>query len=88
MEDVWRSLPGNKLSARIWNSYDEILAACADARNWPIADSDRIRTIGTRDRATVNVLDGPASDAEIFRFRIKHHDCAGRLLGVQLEFVR
>ncbi len=55
MENVWQYLRGNKLSACIWDSYDEILAACAEAWNWLIGDPDRIRSIGTRDWATVNV---------------------------------
>jgi len=55
MENVWQYLLGNKLSARIWDSYDEILAACAEAWNWLIDDPNRIRSIGIRDWATVNV---------------------------------
>jgi len=47
--------PAATLSARIWNSYDKILAACAEAWNWLMDDPDRIRSIGTRDWATVNV---------------------------------
>jgi len=55
MENVWEYLRGNKLSAGVWNSYDEILPACADAWNWFINDLARIRSIGTREWATVNV---------------------------------
>jgi len=55
MENVWQYLRGNKLSARIWDSYEDIKAACAEAWNWLIDDPDRIRSIGTRDWATVNV---------------------------------
>ena len=55
MENVWQYLRGNKLSARVWDSYNEILAACADAWNWLISEPDRIRSIGTRDWATLNV---------------------------------
>jgi putative transposase len=55
MENVWDYLRGNKLSAGVWDSYDEILAACADAWNWFIDDPDRIRSIGAREWATVNV---------------------------------
>src|SRR3954462_12787872 len=55
MENVWQYLRGNKLSARVWDSYNEILAACAEAWNWLIGDPDRIRSIGTREWATVNV---------------------------------
>ena len=45
----------NKLCARVWNSYDAILKACVDAWNFLIADPGRIRTIESRDWATVNV---------------------------------
>jgi hypothetical protein len=55
MENVWEYLRGNKLSAGVWNSYDEILEACADAWNWFVNDRARIRSIGTRAWATVNV---------------------------------
>jgi hypothetical protein len=55
MENVWEYLRGNKLSAGVWNSYDEILQACADAWNWFVNDRARIRSIGTTDWATVNV---------------------------------
>ncbi len=55
MENVWQYLRANKLSARIWDSYDEILAACAEAWNWLIKDPERIRSIATREWATVNV---------------------------------
>jgi hypothetical protein len=55
MENVWDYLRANKLSACIWDSYDEILAACADAWNWFVNDPARIQSIGTRKWATVNV---------------------------------
>ena len=55
MENVWEYLRGNKLSAGLWNTYDEIVQACADAWNWLIADPDRIQSIGSRSWATVNV---------------------------------
>lgn len=55
MENVWEYLRENRLSAGVWDSYDEIMRACADAWNWLINDADRIRSIGTRDWATVNV---------------------------------
>jgi transposase len=55
METVWEYLRANKLSAGLWNSYNEILDACADAWNWLIQDPERIRSIGTRDWATVSV---------------------------------
>jgi hypothetical protein len=55
MENVWEYLRENRLSAGVWDSYNAILRACADAWNWLIDDADRIRSIGTRDWATVNV---------------------------------
>jgi hypothetical protein len=48
-------LRGNKLCATVWNSYEAIVEACADAWNWFVNDPDRIRSIGTRGWATVNV---------------------------------
>ena len=58
MENVWGYLRGNKLSAGVWDSYEEIVDACAEAWNGLMADPDRIRSIGTREWATVNVQVG------------------------------
>jgi hypothetical protein len=55
MENVWDYLRANKLSTGVWDSYDEIVQACAEAWNWFLDDTDRIRSIGTRAWATVNV---------------------------------
>ena len=55
MENVWDYLRANKLSASVWDSYDEIVAACARAWNWLVNDPGRIQSIGTRLWATVNV---------------------------------
>jgi transposase len=55
MENVWDYLRDNKLSARVWDSYDKILAACADAWNWFVNEPTRIRSIGTREWATVSI---------------------------------
>ena len=55
MENVWAYLRANKRAARVWNSYEEIVEACADAWKWLVADPDRIRSIGTRQWATVSV---------------------------------
>jgi hypothetical protein len=55
MENVWEFLRANKLSARVWDSYEAIMEACADAWNWFVDDPDGIRSISTRDWATVNV---------------------------------
>ena len=51
MENVWDYLRQNRLCAIVWETYDEIIDACKTAWNWLIADSDRIRSIGTRDWA-------------------------------------
>ncbi len=55
MENIWGYLRGNKLSAGVWDSYEEIVDACAEAWNWLMADPDRIRSIGNREWATVVV---------------------------------
>jgi hypothetical protein len=55
MENVCDYLRANKLSTRVWDSYDAIIQACADAWNWFVADPDRITSISARDRATVNL---------------------------------
>jgi hypothetical protein len=55
MENVWEYLRANRLSALVWDSYDAILQACADAWNWFVADADRVRSITTRQWATVTV---------------------------------
>jgi transposase len=55
MENVWEYLRANWLSAGVWDSYDEILDACCEAWNWFANDPDRIRSIGTREWATVNL---------------------------------
>ena len=39
----------------VWDSYEAIVEACADAWNFFVNDPDRIRSIGTRDWATVNL---------------------------------
>jgi transposase len=51
MENVWDYLRQNKLCSLVWNTYDEIVEACAAAWNWLIADPDRIRSIGSREWA-------------------------------------
>ena len=55
MENVWDYLRQNKLCSTVWDSYEEIVEACKTAWNWLIGDPDRIRSIGTREWATVNV---------------------------------
>ena len=55
MENVWQFLRANKFCATVWDSYDDILDACAEAWNWFVNDAERIKSIGTRDWATVVV---------------------------------
>jgi transposase len=55
MENVWNYLRQNKLCARVWDAYDDILEACKNAWNFPIDDPGCIRSIGTREWACVNV---------------------------------
>jgi hypothetical protein len=55
MENVWDFLRQNKLCAQVWDTYDDILEACKNTWNFLIDDPDRIRSIGTRDWACVNV---------------------------------
>ena len=54
MENVWDHLRQNKLSAKVWNTYDQILDACQAAWRFLINDPDRIRSIGLRKWAAVN----------------------------------
>ena len=53
VENVWEYLRANKLSMRVWDSYDAMLQACSDAWNWFIADPDRIRSKTQRPWASV-----------------------------------
>jgi transposase len=55
MEKIWDYLRQNKLCATVWHSYDEIIEACKTAWNWLIDDPERIRSIGSRNWATVNI---------------------------------
>ena len=54
MENVWAYLRTNKLCARVWNTYEDILEACRQAWLFLVNDPDRIRSIGTREWLTVN----------------------------------
>ena len=53
MENVWDYLRGNKLSHQVWNTYEAIVRACAEAWRFLIADPDRIRSIASRAWACV-----------------------------------
>jgi transposase len=55
MENVWEYLRANKLNALVWDSYEQIIDACSKAWNWFANDPARIQSIGTRNRAWVNV---------------------------------
>jgi hypothetical protein len=55
MENVWDYLRGNILSHIVWNSYDEILQACAKAWRFLVTDPARIRSIATRDWTCVSL---------------------------------
>ena len=48
MEIVWAYLRSNQLASLVWDTYDDILAACAQAWRFLIEDPDRIYTIGHR----------------------------------------
>jgi len=53
VENVWAFLRSNKLSNRVFDSYDAIVDACCDAWNWLIAQPDRITSIASRPYAQV-----------------------------------
>ena len=53
VENIWAYLRGNKLSNRVFASYEAIVDACCDAWNWLTAQPDRITIIGTRSWAQV-----------------------------------
>ena len=54
MENVWAYLRSNKLSNRVFETYEAIIDACCEAWNWLIAQPDRITSIGTHAWAQVN----------------------------------
>jgi transposase len=54
MENVWEYLRGNKLCAVVWDTYAAIVEACRAAWEFLIQDADRIRSIGTREWASVS----------------------------------
>jgi hypothetical protein len=55
MENVWDYLRQNKLCALVWQTYDDILDACQSAWRFLVNDPDRIRSLGTREWAWVNL---------------------------------
>jgi transposase len=54
VENVWAYLRSNKLSNRVFDTYDAIVDACCDAWNWLINQPQRITSIGTRQWAAVS----------------------------------
>jgi len=54
VETVWAYLRSNKLSNRVFETYDALVDACCDAWNWLIAQPDRITSIGSPPWAQVN----------------------------------
>ena len=54
MENVWGYLRGNKLCAVVWDTYDAIVEPCRPAWEFLVKNSDRIRSIGTREWASVS----------------------------------
>ena len=55
IENVWDYLRGNKLSRRVWDSYEAIVAACKDAWAFLVGDPSRIDSIAHRSWACVNL---------------------------------
>jgi len=53
--NVWDYLRQNKLCARVWDTYDDIVEACRQAWNFLIDDPERIRSIGSREWACVTL---------------------------------
>lgn len=54
MEIVWAYLRGNQLANLVWDTYDDIVAACAKGWRFLVEDPERIRTIGYRSWASVS----------------------------------
>ena len=55
MENVWHYLRENTLCSRVWDSYEDIVDACSAAWRFLIDDPARIRSIGNRKWACVNL---------------------------------
>lgn len=51
MENIWQFLRENRLSNRVFKSYENILEHCCDAWNHLVAEPWRILSIGLRDWA-------------------------------------
>ena len=55
METVWEYLRQNKLTAFVWESYEVIVEACRRAWLFLTDHPQRIRSLGARQWASVNV---------------------------------
>ena len=55
IETVWDYLRQNKLCALVRDTYEDIVEACRQAWLFLISDPERIRSIGSRKWASVNV---------------------------------
>jgi transposase len=55
MENVWDYLRGNKLSHSVWDTYDAIVRACAEAWRFLLDDPKRISSVAMRSWACGNV---------------------------------
>ena len=55
MENVWQYLRANKLCNLVWDTYESVVRACKRAWDFLITDPDRIRSIGMRGWACVNL---------------------------------
>jgi transposase len=55
VENIWEYLRQNRLSNRVFESYDAIVDACCDAWNALTAEPGRIQSIATRPWASVTV---------------------------------
>ena len=54
VENVWALLRSNKLANRVYDTYDDILNACAGAWNWLTSQPNRITAIASRPWARVS----------------------------------
>lgn len=55
VENIWQDLRQNRLSNRVFDSYDAIVDACCDAWNALTAEPGRIQSIATRPCASVTL---------------------------------
>ena len=54
-ENVWQYLRANHLAHSVWDTYDDILTACCNARNALSAKPEIITSIGNRQWAWVMI---------------------------------